>query len=180
MTLLEYFNTPETVLPQELIDGAVHAADAPFVSHQRVVLRLAMALQAHLDSGEAAVRGEVLMAPVDVVLDADRPLVLQPDLLFVSSDREQIVLDRVYGPPDLVVEVLSPRPRIGDLTKRVDWFAQYGVREIWLYNQIARELDVLQCRDGRVSSRVSPGSGPIESAVFPELRTTMTAMLGQY
>lgn len=180
MTLQEYFNTPETVLPQELIDGAVRAADAPFVSHQRVVLRLALALQAHLDSRETAVQGEVLMAPVDVVLDVHRPLVLQPDLLFVSSDREQIVLDRIYGPPDLVVEVLSPHPRIGDLAQRVDWFAQYGVREIWLYDQIVRRLDVLQCRNGRVSSRVSLESGPIESTVFPDLRTTMSAVLGRY
>lgn len=42
MTLAEYFETPETLLPQELIFGAVRVADAPFVPHQRLVLRLAV------------------------------------------------------------------------------------------------------------------------------------------
>jgi len=44
MTLLDYFNTPETSLPQELIYGQVFLADAPFVSHQRVLFKLAMSL----------------------------------------------------------------------------------------------------------------------------------------
>src|SRR5687767_15830651 len=49
MTTAEYFATPETLIPQELIFGTIRVADAPFVSHQRLVLRLATALQAHAD-----------------------------------------------------------------------------------------------------------------------------------
>ena len=63
--------------------------------------------------------GEVLPAPMDVVLDYANALVVQPDLLFVSNDRREIITDRVYGAPDMVVEVLSPRPRIGKLDERV-------------------------------------------------------------
>ena len=116
MTLLQYFNTPETVLPSELIDGVRHVADAPFVSHQRVVLRLATALQDHA----ASAGGEVLVAPVDVILDEHRPVVLQPDLLYLAPDQTLMAIDRIYGAPALVVEVLSPRPRIGDLNARLD------------------------------------------------------------
>ncbi|MBK9241221.1 MAG: Uma2 family endonuclease [Acidobacteria bacterium] len=64
--------------------------------------------------------------------DRAQALVLQPDLLFVSASRGDIVTDRIHGAPDLVIEVLSPRPRIGELDERVGWFARYGVREIWL------------------------------------------------
>lgn len=178
MTLLEYFNTPETLLPQELIYGQIRVADAPFVSHQRIVLKLAMALQAHADSTGS---GEVFLAPIDVILNADRALVVQPDLLFISRDRIDIVHERIYGAPDLVVEVLSPRPRIGQLEERVGWFAEHGVREIWLYNQRDRQLDILGCDGSAVVSRTTAGYDDlIRSAVLPDLKRTMSSVLGLY
>ena len=44
MTTVEYFKTPETVVPQELIFGELRVAESPSVSHQRVVRDLALAL----------------------------------------------------------------------------------------------------------------------------------------
>lgn len=174
MTLLEYFNTPETVLPQELIYGAMRVADAPFVSHQRAVLKFAMALHQYAERAG----GEALVAPTDVVLDPARALVLQPDVLFVSRDRLDLVHDRVYGAPDVVVEVLSPRPRIGALDERVGWFAEYGVREIWLYDQISERLDLLQCSGGAVTSRASAGGGRIATQALPGFDHTLGSILG--
>ena len=173
MTLLEYYNTPESTLPQELIDGVRHVADAPFVSHQRVVLKLAMALQAYADR----TGGEVLVAPVDVILDDRRPLVLQPDLLYLTPARLSLAHDRVHGAPDLVIEVLSPRVRIGDLDQKVHWYAEYGVREIWLYNQISRVLHILDCEAGQLARRREV-EGPILSTVLPDFQRSMTDILG--
>lgn len=175
MTLQEYFATPETVLPQELIYGEMRVADAPFVSHQRVVLELAVALRAYIRSHEA---GEVLIAPVDVILDPEAALVLQPDVLYVTRERAVIVGDRVAGAPDLVIEVLSPRPRIGRIDERVRWFAQYGVREIWLYHQPGRRLEVLNCDEGRVTSmQVYRGAAPIRSRVLPQWTASVATLL---
>ena len=165
MTLQEYFGTPETVLPQELIFGALRVADAPFISHQRIVLELAVALRAHARMHDG---GEVIIAPADVILDADRALVVQPDVLFVSPDRAGIVQERIYGAPDLVIEVLSPHPRIGQLEERIRWFAEYGVREIWLYHQFIQRFDVLSCEAGRVVATDRFGrEEPIRSKVVP-------------
>lgn len=173
MTLLEYYNTPETVVPQELVDGILHVADAPFVSHQRVVLKLAIALQTHADRAG----GEVLVAPVDVILDERRPLVLQPDLLYLTPERQSLVADRVYGAPDLVVEVLSPRPRIGDLDQKTRWYAQYGVREIWLYDQIGRSLHILDC-DGSEVVEKRTMEDTIVSRVLPAFGESVSGVLG--
>ena len=116
MTTVEYLQTPETVLPRELAFGVLHVAESPTVLHQRVVRDLTIALTAFT---RERLLGEVLPAPMDVILDFENNLVVQPDLLFVAGERQHIVTDRVYGPPDLVVEVLSPNPRIGRLEERV-------------------------------------------------------------
>jgi Uma2 family endonuclease len=175
VTLLEYFNTSETLRPQELIFGAVRVADAPFVNHQRVVLRMALALHAHAEAHSA---GEVLTAPIDVILQADPPLVLQPDLVFIADARMDMVRDRIYGAPDIAIEVLSPHPRIGRLDERVNWFAQHGVPEIWLYHQPRRCLEILDCADGLVRMRRTLGwTDVVRSAILPELRTTVRSLV---
>src|SRR5262249_14921065 len=129
MTTSDYLALPETVRPQELAFGAHRVADSPLPRHQEAVLRLAVALNSHLQLHQA---GTVWIAPLDVILDYDQALVVQPDLFVVSNDRAHIVGERISGAPDLVVEVLSPRPRVGDINERVGWFARYGVRECWL------------------------------------------------
>jgi Uma2 family endonuclease len=167
MTVDEYLATPETVQPCELIFGTLRVAEAPLVNHQRTVFALARALHAHVDDSGA---GEILISPIDVVLDRPRALVLQPDILFVSRERSDIVGARVEGPPDLVVEVLSPNPRIGKLDERVAWFARYGVREIWLFEQSSRRLTILECAANSVRApRVFEPHEAVRSGVLPAL-----------
>jgi Uma2 family endonuclease len=123
--------------------------------------------------------GEVLPAPIDVILDADAALVVQPDLVFVSNQRHHIVGDRIDGAPDLVVEVLSPHPRIGNVEERVGWFARYGVRECWLAHLQKRRIAVLGLEDGRVTDRaVFFDREPVRSVVLPELRITPFQVFG--
>jgi len=150
MTTAEYFSTKETVLPAELAYGVLTVADAPVVRHQRVVRDLTILLTAFTTERGL---GEVLPAPIDVVLDRDRALVVQPDVLFVASARASIVSDRIEGPPDLAIEVLSPRPRIGQVEEKVSWYARYGVSECWLVDLDRRQIAVLTLADGRVASR---------------------------
>lgn len=141
MTVDQYFRTPETLLPMELVYGVQHVAPAPSPRHQSVVADLFRALDAHVR--ERGV-GRIWLAPLDVVLDERQALVVQPDLMFISNEREWIVQDRMRGAPDLVVEVLSPNPRIGDTHEHVRWFAEYGVRECWLVHQDRREVTVME------------------------------------
>jgi Uma2 family endonuclease len=167
MTTADYFATPETVRPAELAYGVLRVADAPAVRHQRVVRDLTIRLTNFTNEHGL---GEVLPAPTDVVLDSELHLVVQPDVLFVSADRRRIVTDRVEGPPDLVVEVLSPHPRVGTLDEKVTWFARYGVRECWLVDLSRRQVVVLAFGDGRVVGRTAFDTDrPIQSGVLPGL-----------
>jgi Uma2 family endonuclease len=167
MTTLEYLRTPETVLPVELAYGVLRVAESPSASHQRVVGQLYLTMAPFV---RERLLGEVLLAPMDVILDFDRALVVQADLLYVSTGRAEIVSDRVIGAPDLVVEVLSPRPRVGDLEQRAGRFAKYGVRECWLANLPDRRMEVLTLHDGQVIERQSCSAGRrVPSNVLPDL-----------
>ena len=176
MTTAEYLQTPETVLPRELAYGVLRVADSPTVPHQRVVGELHLALAPFVKDRRL---GELLLAPMDVVLDFDAALVVQPDLLFVAADRREIVKDRVYGAPDLVIEVLSPQPRVGRLDERLGWFARYGVRECWLVNLPTRQVSVLALTQLGVAGRsLASGAQPIASGVFPDLSLTPQQIFG--
>ncbi len=170
MTTDEYLRTPETRLPQELVYGFVRDAAAPTPGHQWAVGAIYRHLHRHLEQTRA---GRVWLSPVDVVLDCERSLVVQPDVIVVLNERLRIVTDRVWGAPDLVVEVLSPRPRIGSLDERLAWFAEYGVRECWLARQLGSEIGVVSFAERSIRERrVSGPEQRVESIVLPALELT--------
>jgi len=166
MTVDEYFRTPETLRPAELAYGELRVSEAPSVRHQQAVGAFHLALSRHVREGRL---GHVLLSPVDVVLDYTRALIVQPDLLFVSRARAHILKKQVLGAPDLVLEVLSPNPRIGELQERIKWFAEYGVREIWLLHQTSERFEIVRVEQScairskpfdyleRIRSEVLPG-----------------------
>lgn len=176
MTVDDYFTkTPETVKPVELAFGVFRIADSPTPRHQSAVAQLFRTLDAHVT---ARALGRMWLAPLDVVLEEEQALIVQPDLFFISNEREWIVADRVRGAPDLVVEVLSPNPRIGRVEEHVQWFAEYGVRECWLVHQDHRSVTVLQFGEGRVMERrVFDRRGRLESLVLPEFRDCLDDIL---
>lgn len=175
MTVDEYFKTPETVKPMELAFGVLRVADSPTPRHQSAVAELFYTLRGHV---RARRLGTMWLAPLDVVLDDRKALIVQPDLMFVSNEREWIVQDRVRGAPDLVIEVLSPNPRIGRTDERVGWFAEYGVRECWLVHQNLKQVAVIEFANLRIGGRRLFGArDPIASKVLPEFAENLEDIL---
>jgi Uma2 family endonuclease len=175
MTTAEYLRTPESLMPTELIYGTLRVAESPLPRHQAVVLDLAMALTPHVQERRL---GQIWISPLDVILDAERALIIQPDLFFISNERSYILLDRVRGAPDLIVEVLSPHPRIGKLGERIGWFQEYGVKECWLIHQLEYRVEVLNFVGTNVIERASfDNRTPIRSRVLPEFDRTLGSML---
>ena len=177
MTVDEYLRTPETVLPAELCFGVLRVAESPTPRHQAAVARLFRALDGYVAARDI---GEVWLAPLDVILDEGRALIVQPDLMFISNERACIVGDRVRGAPDLAVEVLSPNPRIGKTEERIAWFAEYGVRECWLVHLDRREVTVITYANRRIATRVTFGRHhAISSCVFPDFMESFDDIVGE-
>jgi Uma2 family endonuclease len=150
LTTAEYLQTAESMRVQELIFGTLRVAESPSFRHQNLLLELAVLMRVFVGQHKL---GTVCIAPLDVILDPARALIVQPDLFYVSKMRQDIVTDHVWGAPDLVVEVMSPHPRIGQLQDRIGYFAHYGVRECWLIHQLTRSIEVLELNGYGVAAR---------------------------
>jgi Uma2 family endonuclease len=170
MTTNEYlYSTEETNRIRELAMGMVRELPAPFFSHQELVLKVARMIAEHVEPQKL---GRVAIAPIDVVLDRDRALVLQPDVLFIAAERLDIIRDQVWGPPDLVVEVLSHSTENCDRGEKLDWYRHYGVRECWLVDLCSESITVVDFTGDQPAERVANGIDTIRSTVLPALQSS--------
>jgi len=138
----------------ELVEGELFLVPSPNLYHQRISRQLEMALWQYI--GRHAL-GEVFDAPCDVVLSEIN--VVQPDLLFVSTERRGILADaNVQGAPDLVVEILSPSTGQRDLGIKRSLYAKYGVPEYWIVDPDSQTIEVLSWTEtGYRTEAVVPG-----------------------
>ena len=134
----------------EAIEGDLYTTPAPNTRHQRVSMRLQYALHRIL---ERSGLGEVFVAPYGVEFPATGEGV-QPDILFVSRDRGAIVADAgIVGPPDLVVEILSPSTASRDRGIKLRLYERQGVREYWIVDPDENAVDVWRFGDETVHER---------------------------
>jgi Uma2 family endonuclease len=143
LTYEDYRKTPDDER-WELLNGELTMPPSPGTAHQRVSQRLGRRLGVFVEERSL---GEVFAAPTDVVLsDAN---VVQPDLLFVSTEQEHIITpENIRGAPDLVVEILSPSTASRDWREKHDLYAEHGVREYWVVDPDAQRAWVMVQRDG--------------------------------
>ena len=123
----------------EAIDGELCVTPAPSLRHQRILMRLTLALHRLLvESGH----GELFFAPTGVEFPATEEGV-QPDLLFVSNQRRGILADPwIRGAPDLVVEILSPTTAHRDRGVKRKLYDRQGVSVYWIVDPDARAVEV--------------------------------------
>lgn len=128
---------PESNRPTELWDGELIMPPSPSFEHQENALRFYEALQAWVRERHL---GKVVAAPMDMVLSPRRAV--QPDVLFISTERLSIIQRCVRGPADLVAEVVSPGTRHRDRIEKRDLYEQHGVREFWIIDPEAKTVEV--------------------------------------
>ena len=128
----------------ELLDGELVLVASPNRDHQTVVMELGFQMHAFVKENDL---GWVYSAPFDVLFtDTD---VVQPDLMFVSREREHILTPaNVQGAPDLIVEVLSPSSSTRDWRAKRELYATHGVPEYWIIDPTNRIVSVMLLQDG--------------------------------
>jgi len=164
LTYEEFRQLPEDGKRYELIRGEVHLTPAPTTGHQFILRKLTTSLDAYVAKRQL---GEVFFAPLDVRLGVDTAL--QPDLIFVSRARGQIIQpDFIAGAPDLVVEILSPSTATHDRATMLPWYAEAGVSEAWLIDPQAKTVEVLKLQGNKyLMDSTLAGRQVLTSTQFP-------------
>lgn len=139
-TLEDYFSIPDDVRV-ELIDGVIYDMASSTDIHQVLVTGLNLRFRDHIRKKKG--KCITVTAPLDVQLDCDDKTMIQPDILIIC-DRNKFKGGRVFGAPDLIVEILSPSTRKKDASIKMTKYMNAGVREYWLVDPMKKRVYVYE------------------------------------
>jgi Uma2 family endonuclease len=147
----------------ELVDGVLVEEEVPTFVHEAIVALLVSLFQIWLGPGRGAVGGS------EAKFRVSRQRGRKPDLfVYLPSSRlppgRASVIDL---PPDIMIEVVSQRPRDQrrDRVEKLSEYAQFGVRYYWLVDTELRSFQILELgSDGRYAHAVDVTSGRVDPA----------------
>jgi Uma2 family endonuclease len=175
LTAQDLLDIHEVGYRHELVRGELRRTSSAAPLHglvaARVIRHLANAVE---DRG----LGAVLSNDTGFVLERDPDTVLAPDVAFVRLDRlpERFAPGFFPGPPDLAVEVTSPRDSWGEVQDEALCWLEHGARLVWIVDPAAkrvtvyrglRDVVVLGTADTLDGGDVVPGFAVAVAALFP-------------
>lgn len=129
MTAEELFALPDDSYRYELQAGLLVQEPPPMPRHGRVQIRLGALLEA-----KAAASGAVVIGHFGLILGRRPDTVRAPDLaVFTIEQAKGLDPDRPHeGAPALVIEILSPSNRPGDMHAKVADYLAAGAAVVWV------------------------------------------------
>lgn len=120
----DLFALPDDGRRWEIIDGDLYELTDATSPHAVAIAGLIKLLLPLIDR----LGGTLLTGPLDVFFDTADPV--EPDILvFFPGGSARAVRHGIVGPPDLLIEVLTPAYRAHDQVRKRALYARGGVRE---------------------------------------------------
>ena len=179
ISLAEFLSLPEddsSPVKYELEFGELVEVTRPTWEHNELIFALGALLQQYVRSRRLGrVSGDVL-----VILDEAKDLAYAPDIVFVATENlERIREGKVYGPPDLVVEVLSPTTMQRDVGKKKRIYHAYGVQWYWVVDMERQVIEEYRWTpEGYLLTQVVLLDETFRPKLFPELEINLKALMG--
>ncbi|MCL2411402.1 MAG: Uma2 family endonuclease [Treponema sp.] len=156
----------------QLINGEAYLMASPSVAHQAIAMGLSVKFGNWL-SGKSC---QVFAAPLDVRLfpkqDKSDNTVLQPDLLVVC-DKKKLSKGSVDGPPDLVIEIVSPSNTHSQLFHKFHYYLKAGVKEYWVIDPEAKKVNLHNYDNGRYIITVYDDNETVPVTILPGLEISL-------
>ena len=149
----------------ELINGEIVKRASPNSPHQRASFNLGGYF---FIFNKKKKLGEFFTAPLDVYLD-EHNAGIQPDLLFVSNERNFIIHEGngIVGAPDLVVEIVSKGSVVNDRVTKKEVYERFAVKEYWIVDVRSKTVEVYVMQNDRYQLfSFSEEEGIVKSAVL--------------
>jgi Uma2 family endonuclease len=167
---------PEDGNRYELIEGELYVSTAPDLIHQRTLGNIYHIFRSFLMQQPM---GEILFGPGVILSDYDGVI---PDLVYLSNQRRNEVAtgERIYGPPTLVIEILSPGSQNSDRDRKLKLklYSKFGVEEYWIVDPRKRAVEVYRreaetlklfttfVSDENITTPLLPSFGPAVKSFF--------------
>jgi Uma2 family endonuclease len=174
LTYEDYLTLPDDGQRYEIIEGELYVSPAPNLKHQWTATQLTAVLVNHVGENNL---GHVYAAPSDVLLANSS--IVQPDLLFISRARLHILTEpNVQGPPDLVIEVISPSSTRTDQETKRALYEKYGVKYYWIFEPTEHWVRAFELGADGVYELVAEASGdaPFSAPPFPDLTIALARL----
>jgi len=150
----------------ELIDGIPLLMASPSINHQLISKDLMFLFEIYLRGKSCQI-----IPPVDTVLSYNEgsDTYVIPDLI-IQCDRKKIKKGRIFGVPDLIIEILSSSTSSRDKITKRHKYEKAGVKEFWIVNPKDKsiEVSVLNIK-GIFTSRIYKIREIIKVSIFKDL-----------
>ena len=144
MTAEQLARMPDDGCRSELVSGELRKMAPAGWRHGKVVGRLHTLLGQHVEQHGL---GTIFGAETGFLLERDPDTVRAPDIAFLSSERQPAEEPPEAfwpGPPDLAVEVVSPRDTTGEVDEKVKAWLRAGARLVWTVDPEMRSVTVFR------------------------------------
>ena len=166
----------------EIIRGKImEMAPAPGNSHQAVCGSLFVEMYKLLENSPCQIR----IAPFDVILPIKNEkkdkatTVVQPDIS-VICDLDKIEEAGCFGPPNLVVEIISPSSSKRDVQDKFSIYEEAGVNEYWVVFPKDAVVTVYVLKDNKYNmSGNFTALDTIQSITLTEVKIDLTKIFQQ-
>lgn len=135
-TEADYFNLSEDVRA-ELIDGRIYYQAAPNRIHQEILNYLSTEINIYIRSKDGKCR--IYPAPFAVKLYHDKKNIVEPDIS-VICDQSKLTDQGCTGAPDWIIEIVSPSNPGHDYIRKLNLYADAGVREYWIVDPCTEKV----------------------------------------
>lgn len=178
MTLAEFLALPEddsSPVKYELEFGELVEMTRPSWEHNELIIALAAQIQQYV----RVHRSGRVSSDILVILDEERDLAYAPDIVFVATEHlDRIREGRVYGPPDLVVEVLSPTTAHRDVGVKKRVYHAYSVQWFWVVDMERKTVEEYRwTEEGYLLTQVVLPGEVFEPKAFPGLKIDLQSLL---
>ena len=169
----DYYNLPENVRA-ELINGQIYYMAAPSRIHQEILMFLSKTIANYIDSKKGPCK--VYPAPFAVKLfAADDRNVVEPDISIICDPNK--LTDRgCTGAPDWIVEIVSPSNSSHDYIRKLNLYADAGIREYWIVNPIKESIFVYHLEETKFEAAAYTFQDKIKVNIYDDLWIDFTGL----